>query len=225
MLLRSTVCFVTLIISPLNAKASLDNHSLFKNELAVKSLLSYQPEARIPAIRKIIRANQSLSVRKKLELVNGLVNQIPYQSDLEHWGKADFWATPEETLRSFGADCEDYAITKYYLLRELGIPDSHLRITYVDAPEWNGAHMVLAYSVGPNQDSQILDNLINEIKHASVRQDLVPVYSFNSQDLWRSLSSGRAEYYGGSEQLENWTELRKRIFKLDEPLYTGVGNI
>ena len=42
----------------------------------------------------------------------------------------DYWATPVESLRKGEADCEDYAIAKYFTLRQLGVADDKLRITY-----------------------------------------------------------------------------------------------
>ena len=48
--------------------------------------------------------------REKLELVNDFMNRTPFVSDLEHWGKEDYWATPVEFLSTNGGDCEDFSI-------------------------------------------------------------------------------------------------------------------
>jgi predicted transglutaminase-like cysteine proteinase len=60
---------------------------------------------------------------------NDFFNQIPYMTDLRHWGADDYWATPVESLGSLGADCEDYAVAKYLTLKALGVPIDRLRIT------------------------------------------------------------------------------------------------
>ncbi|WP_197479414.1 transglutaminase-like cysteine peptidase, partial [Oleiphilus sp. HI0132] len=81
------------------------------------------------------------------------------------------WATPLEFLATNAGDCEDFSIAKYFTLREMGIPDDMIKITYVKALELNQAHMVLAYYPTPDAEPLILDNLINEIKPAGQRTD------------------------------------------------------
>ncbi len=61
--------------------------------------------------------------------VNDFFNQLPFVDDLPHWGVEDYWATPAEALASNGADCEDYSIAKYFMLKELGVPIGKLRMT------------------------------------------------------------------------------------------------
>lgn len=118
-----------------------------------------------------------------LRPVNGFFNRLPSVTDLAHWGVEDYWATPAESLASNGADCEDYAIGKYFALKELGVPIARLRMVYVRATRSQIPHMVLAYYPRPNGDPLILDNLESDIRPASARPDLVPVYSFNDEDL------------------------------------------
>lgn len=143
-----------------------------------------------------------------LRRVNGFFNQVPYLSDIKNWGADDYWATPVEVLGSFGADCEDYAIAKFLSLKEIGVPVERLRITYVRALNIGESHMVLAYYLTPDADPLILDNLVPEVKPASQRRDLEPVYSFNDEDLW--LANGQ-ENKGGSSQVRLWRELREKI--------------
>ena len=147
---------------------------------------------------------ESLTLRK----MNDFFNQIPYYNDSVHWGKEDYWATPVEALSSFGADCEDYSIAKYLSLKELGIPIERLRITYVRAKDLGESHMVLAYYPTPEAEPLILDNLTRELKPASQRPDLEPVYSFNDDDLW--LPSGAAKR-GGASQVRLWRELKEKL--------------
>ena len=147
---------------------------------------------------------ESVTLRK----MNDFFNQIPYYNDIVHWGKEDYWATPVEALSSFGADCEDYSIAKYLSLKELGIPIERLRITYVRAKDLGESHMVLAYYPTPEAEPLILDNLTRELKPASQRPDLEPVYSFNDDDLW--LPSGAAKR-GGASQVRLWRELKEKL--------------
>ncbi len=168
---------------------------------------------RLQAMRNIVLENQSLSELEKLELVNNFFNLVPYYSDLEHWGAEDYWATPFEKLTTFGGDCEDYSIAKYFTLRELGVDDGKMRITYVKALNWDEAHMVLTYAPDPRTVPLVLDNLIPEIKPATQRKDLVPVYSFNVQGLWLAKERGSGQFVGGSDRIGQWSALLERLAK------------
>lgn len=118
-----------------------------------------------------------------LGAANAYFNRIPAVEDIVHWGQEDYWATPAETISSSGADCEDVATTKSFTLRVLGVPVRRLRTVYVRAGASRSAHMVLAYYRTPQSDPLILDNLEGSIRPASDRPDLVPVYTFNDEDL------------------------------------------
>jgi predicted transglutaminase-like cysteine proteinase len=140
--------------------------------------------------------------------VNNYWNRVPYADDWPHWRVEDYWATPAEMLASNGGDCEDYAIGKYFTLKELGVPIRKLRITYVRAHNWNQPHMVLAYYSQPDADPLILDNLNRDLLPASQREDLEPVYSFNDEDLWTSATPGPV---GKSSQIRLWREVLKKM--------------
>lgn len=145
-----------------------------------------------------------------LRLVNEFFNQIPYVSDQKHWGVEDYWATPTEMLGSFGGDCEDYSISKYLSLKEIGVPIEKLRVTYVRALKLAESHMVLAYYPTPDSDPLILDNLNGTILPASQRTDLEPVYSFNDDDLW---VQGGASRKGGASNVRLWRNLLEKLVK------------
>jgi len=145
-----------------------------------------------------------------LQSINAMWNKIPYYTDLKHWGMDDYWATPVEMLGSNGGDCEDYAIGKFFSLKELHIPVENLRITYVRAIKINEPHMVLAYYPTPDADPYILDILTGKISLASERTDLVPIYSFNDEDLW---AVGAASFKGKSSQIRLWNDVLEKMEK------------
>jgi predicted transglutaminase-like cysteine proteinase len=142
-----------------------------------------------------------------LATVNRNFNRVRFLSDTEHWGVEDYWATPAEFFASDGGDCEDYSIAKYYALKELSVPIARLRITYVKSSKLKQAHMVLAYYPTPHAEPLILDNLDDEVRPASQRPDLVPVYSFNDEDV---LIVGRGNA-GSPGQIRMWRELTGRL--------------
>jgi predicted transglutaminase-like cysteine proteinase len=139
--------------------------------------------------------------------VNRTLNRIRFVDDMAHWGEADYWATPAESVASNGGDCEDFAIAKYFLLKELGIPIARLRMTYVKATRLNQAHMVLAYYPRPDAEPLVLDNLEDAVRPASQRTDLIPVYSFNDEEVWIE-TRGRS---GSPTQIRNWNLLMERL--------------
>ena len=158
---------------------------------------------------------KSLPILQKLDQVNHFFNRAKFVSDQEHWGKEDYWATPVELLATNGGDCEDYSIAKYFTLREMGVPDENLRITYVKALKLDQAHMVLAYYSTPDAVPLILDNLMNDIKPATQRNDLQPVYNFNGEGLWLSKLRGQeGKRIGSSSKLKSWQSLIERQHNL-----------
>lgn len=159
------------------------------------------------------RRAAALPEAELLAEVNRVLNRVRFVEDLEHWKEADYWATPAETVASNGADCEDFTIAKYFLLKELGVPVSRLRMTYVKSLKLNQAHMVLAYYPRPDAEPLVLDNLEQAVRPASQRTDLVPVYSFNDEEVWIEMR-GRS---GSPRQIRNWTLLLER---LDQELRT-----
>ena len=142
-----------------------------------------------------------------LVAVNRYVNRIAFKPDIEHWRVEDYWATPAESIASNAGDCEDFSIAKYFLLKELGLPVAKLRIIYVKAATLNQAHMVLAYYSAPIAEPLILDNLVPDVTPASRREDLVPVYSFNDEEVWVE-RQGRA---GSPRQIRNWNSLLEKL--------------
>lgn len=206
------LCFLLLI--SIQVQAFNIDLSLMKQ---IRERFGEQAYERVLAWQRLALDNQALSQAEKLSTVNSFFNQIPFVSDMEHWGREDYWATPLELLATNGGDCEDYSIAKYFTLRKLGIPDEQLKITYVKAVQLNQAHMVLAYYPEPGAEPLILDNLINEIRPASQRPDLIPVYSFNGEGLWLTkLSSQEGKRIGDASKLKNWQESmtrHNRLFK------------
>jgi len=142
-----------------------------------------------------------------LAAVNRHFNRARFLSDNEHWGVEDYWATPAEFVASDGGDCEDYSIAKYFALKELGVPIARLRITYVKSSRLSQAHIMLTYYATPQSEPLILDNLDDEVRPASQRPDLVPVYSFNDEDV---LIAGRGRT-GAPGQIRLWRELTARL--------------
>lgn len=169
----------------------------------------------VAAWRQLLADSAPLAETDKLARVNGFFNQrIHYDSDQAIWGKSDYWASPLETLGRGAGDCEDFTIAKYVTLKALGVPDHKLRLIYVRAQIGGPAsgilqaHMVLGYYPSPTEEPLVLDSLLNEIRPASRRPDLAPVFSFNGEGLWIGGASSVAD---PTTRLSRWRDLLARM--------------
>jgi predicted transglutaminase-like cysteine proteinase len=151
----------------------------------------------VQALHPVLTSLAEADDTARLDGVNRFFNRrIGFAEDTQVWRVDDHWASPLETLQQGAGDCEDYAIAKYFSLLALGMPASQLRLVYVRLQLGGpgGAsqpHMVLAYYAHASAEPLILDNLLGEIRPASRRPDLTPVFSFNSEGLWQGNGSQR----------------------------------
>ena len=150
------------------------------------------------ALQSVLARLGAVDEAAKLEAINQFFNRrIVFASDAEVWGQTDYWASPLEMLGKGRGDCEDYVIGKYFSLIAAGVPVARLRLVYVRATIGGPggevmAHMVMAYYAMPGAEPLILDNLIGEIRPASRRADLEPVFSFNGEGLWQGVGAQSA---------------------------------
>lgn len=207
-MLRRFVLFI--LLSAFTVSATFDINPELLNKIEQK--YGIEASTRVLQWQKLMQTAKSLPDKEKLKRVNDFFNQqIIFVDDIYLWDSVDYWATPMEFLSQGAGDCEDYAIAKYFTLMELGIAENKMRITYVKALELNQAHMVLTYFSSPRAVPVVMDNLIPEIKSATKRPDLLPVYSFNGSGLWLSKSRGRGKRVGGAGRVSMWTELKQRM--------------
>ena len=122
-----------------------------------------------------------LSLKDKLKLINNFFNRMPYRTDREVWGVDDYWEDPREFIQKSG-DCEDYSITKYYALRELGLEASDMRIVVLQDTIRNLAHAVLV--VFGDGTAYVLDNVSNVIMTHDRLGHYKPQYSINEEYRW-----------------------------------------
>jgi len=73
--------------------------------------------------------------------------------------------------------------------------------------------MVLAYYAAPTAVPLILDNLEDEVRPASERSDLIPVYSFNDEDLLLARPGKSATNAGSPQQIRLWRSLLDKLEK------------
>ena len=152
------------------------------------------------ALRALVLRGRDLSIKDRLELVNRYLNKRDYDND-SGFNNADtvaedsrgnsqndertrrvrsHWSTLFEFLKR-GGDCEDYASSKYFLLRMLGIEPERMRVVVAKQPKQRGHHAVLAYH-WENGDVWLLesDNVIKKRSHFGYRY----VYALNEAGVW-----------------------------------------
>ena len=113
----------------------------------------------------------------ELDRVQWEVNrQVRPREDLDQYGKAEYWNYPGR----FG-DCEDYAVAKYFLLRELGFPAEDMRVLVTYEKSARDYHAVLA--VRRDDGSSWLlesDDTIVKGNHRRYRF----IYALNEEGIW-----------------------------------------
>ena len=144
-------------------------------------------------LRQLLLRAAALPQRRQISLVSRYVNRKRYKDDrtarlesiLSHetLKYRSRWATVEEFMRR-GGDCEDYATTKYYLLRRLGFSTEQLRIVVTYDRGERGYHAVLAVRLDKEGEPQVLllesDNTIKQ----GGRHRLRFIYSINEESIW-----------------------------------------
>jgi predicted transglutaminase-like cysteine proteinase len=97
----------------------------------------------------IIQEARSYSGRAQLGHINRAINLLlrPTAGD---------WLSPLDVLRRGAGDCKDYALAKYFALRQAGVSPEHLRLVIVHDKRRAEDHMVVA--ADDNGDWLILDN-------------------------------------------------------------------
>ena len=183
------------------------------SELLHNVELKYGANARslVAEWENLIIQDDSENDLEKLEKVNRFFNRLEFVDDMVLWGEKDYWATPIEFLGTQAGDCEDFTIAKYFTLKFMGVDEEKLNLTYVKALNYNVHHMVLTYFGTPGVEPLVLDNLVTEIKPASMRNDLMPIYSFNGSGLWLAKQRGRGKLAGSSNRLQRWQDVIQRM--------------
>ena len=168
---------------------------------------------RVVALNELMVSLKDATEQEKLVKVNDFFNRLQWKDDREVWGQKDYWATRMEFLGKGAGDCEDFVTAKYFTLKQLGVSTQKLYFTYVKALVYNQAHMVLSYYDSPKSIPLVLDNINPNIKIATQRKDLAPVYSFNGDSLFLSKQEGLGQAIPGGNKKQNpkWLNLVDRM--------------
>jgi len=118
----------------------------------------------------------------RLGHVNRAINlAIRPMNDLSNYRGPEIWKAPLATLANGAGDCTDYAIAKYYVLGEIGVPANDRRLVVVSIKSLGAEHAVLA--VREDQRWLILDNRRMAIVDAADAIEYVPLLEFDHRDM------------------------------------------
>ena len=155
---------------------------------------------RLKSFNRMLAKGMDLTEDEKIQLVNYYINRNDYDRDFpqrvyDEAGKKigvqrSHWSTLYDFLTQ-GGDCEDYATSKYFMLRELGLDADDMRVVVTYTRDLRGYHAVLA--VRRNDGSVWLldsDNRIQKKWHAGHRY----IFAVNEHSIW----DHRKDYVGAS---------------------------
>ena len=159
---------------------------------------------RLRSFNKMLTKSAVLSSVEQISLVNLYINRSRYDEDrvkriFDHQGnkvgmQRSSWSTLYDFLTK-GGDCEDFATSKYFMLRELGFAAQDLRVVVTYERRLHGYHAVLAVR-RPNGDVWLLDtdNRIKKKSHRGYRY----IFAMNERSVW----DHRQDYDGSGSTLE-----------------------
>ncbi len=144
---------------------------------------SAQSRHRLRPYSAILEQVQPLRRGLQIPKVNYMVNRLlSYREDSFLYEKGEYWASPVETVTRRAGDCEDYAILKYALLRDLGVKDEDMRIVVLRDTAARQYHAVL--SVRHNGKWLILDNRFSRVRFERDLPNYQALYSLNAAGEW-----------------------------------------
>jgi predicted transglutaminase-like cysteine proteinase len=142
-------------------------------------------------LRYLLTKAADLPESRQIHLVNHYVNRKRYRNDrslevvtapgADPVKFRSRWATVDEFVVR-GGDCEDYATTKYFLLRQLGVPSERMRVAVVYDRAARGYHAVLALRRATDGVVLLLDS--DGVFRTGLRHSYRFVYSMNETAIW-----------------------------------------
>ena len=195
---------------------TLARHTSQRPALQNCSINKSSCRGRLRSFGNTLLKSKDLSEPEQISLVHFYINRSRYDDDrikriFDHSGKKvgiqrNHWSTLYDFLAK-GGDCEDFATSKYFMLRELGFAANDLRVVIAYEKQLRGYHAVLAVR-RPDGEIWLLDsdNRIRKKSHRGYRY----IYAMNEASVW-----DHREDYSPSETMneraESLDEGRKEV--------------
>lgn len=136
----------------------------------------------LKGLRHVLLRGADLRLDQQVRLVNRFINRHHYKDDrVNSQSEAgNQWETLTEFLQH-GGDCEDFAVAKYFVLREFGVDADDMRIVIGREAQRATHHAMLAIRF--DEDVWLLEN-DNTIRRNG-NQDIDRfVYAINERGIW-----------------------------------------
>lgn len=161
---------------------TLDRH--YSERAAIHQCLRDEESCtrRLKGLRHVLLKGADLSLEQQVRLVNRYINRQRYKDDrISSRSEAgNEWETLTEFLHR-GGDCEDFAVAKYFLLREFGVDAEDMRIVVGQEAKRTTHHAMLAIRF---DDSVWLLENDNTIQRNGFQDINRFVYAINEQGIW-----------------------------------------
>lgn len=134
-----------------------------------------------PALAEIVRRAGSMRRHHQAAFVQAAVNGAAgHGHEHNRWNADSYWATPQETLRGSGGDCEDIAVAKMQALRRLGFAPRDLYLIVGRVP--GGQHAALMVRI--DNRFWVLDDRRDHMVEAGAFSAFAPVMTFGAGMTW-----------------------------------------
>ncbi|MEM6638417.1 MAG: transglutaminase-like cysteine peptidase [Pseudomonadota bacterium] len=131
--------------------------------------------------QRIVKRAHGLNDHAKLVLINRFFNKRRYVDDvIDPVTQLGTWLTLSDFLEH-GGDCEDFAIAKYFTLRELGFGPERLRILSAWDKKARDYHAILAVNIDGR--AHFLEN-DNTVLHGRQLRPYAFLYAVNEDHWW-----------------------------------------
>ena len=168
---------------------------------------------RIADYKKFLNTAKTFSKYQKFERINYKVNKIRSMKDEQSQGVGDYWSSPKEFLIDGKGDCEDYAITKFFSLKDVGIDKTKLYLGVGKVKYSKTSHMVMLYFKTNTSIPIVLDNLSWKILPLNKRSDLTVQFVFNEIDSYtikNNKKDQKVRINWGKK--DKWKELLQKVY-------------
>jgi predicted transglutaminase-like cysteine proteinase len=157
-----------------------------------------------PSLQDFIKDQQKYSQEnlvQYLTIVNRNVNQeIRYTAEAPEQNQ---WQTPLISFTQKQGDCEDYAILKYFIIKQNLPHNIVLRLAFTQTLPDKIFHMVLLAKPINSSEFFVLDNLTHQITTLAERTDLSLLFSLDEEKQYKLDTNEVMESTRQSEKLRN----------------------
>ena len=140
-------------------------------------------DKRIDEFKSFLNSLDNKNSMEKINMVNFYFNQIVQSYDSYENNTDDIWDSAIDFIIQGKGDCEEFAISKYEVLKRKGVDKDRLFLMVVSEYRCGQTpcHLVTAY-YEQDQNPLILDNLSFRILPLNQRSDRQPIMIFNDKE-------------------------------------------